>query len=147
MARLQDQTAVITGGASGIGEAAVRLFTQEGARVVIADVQDGKGETLADSLAGAAVYQHTDVTQEHDVRAALQRAQDEYGRQDCGFTNAGLAGAGRPHLNPATGVATRAGPAVLAFGVGMVFPPAEVAPECTASRIEDQSHACGRSRL
>lgn len=96
MGRLEDQTAVITGGASGIGEAAVRLFTQEGARVVIADVQDAKGETLADSLAGAAVYQHTDVTQEHDVRAAIQRAQDEYGRIDCVFNNAGIAGAGGP---------------------------------------------------
>lgn len=94
MGQLDDQTAVITGGASGIGEAAVRLFADEGARVVIADIQDAKGETLADSLGGAAVYQHTDVSQEDDVRAAIQRAQDEFGRLDVVYNNAGFAGAG-----------------------------------------------------
>jgi len=92
LGRLDGKVAVITGGASGIGEGTVRLFVDEGARVVIADVQDAKGETLADTLGGRAVYQRTDVTQEADVKAAIQRALDDYGRLDCIFNNAGRGG-------------------------------------------------------
>ena len=96
MGRLDGKVAVVTGGASGIGEGTVRLFANEGCRVVIADIQDRKGETLADTLGGAAVYQRTDVSQEDEVEQAVQRALDEYGRLDCMFNNAGLAGAGGP---------------------------------------------------
>lgn len=96
MGKLDDKAAVITGGASGIGEATVRLFVDEGARVVIADVQDAKGERLADTMGGAAVFQHADVSSEDGVRAAVRRAVDEYGRLDCMFNNAGLGGAGGP---------------------------------------------------
>jgi NAD(P)-dependent dehydrogenase (short-subunit alcohol dehydrogenase family) len=92
MSKLEGRVAVITGGASGMGEATVRRFVDEGARVIIADIQDAKGETLADTLAGAAVYHHTDVASEDDVKAAIQRAIDEFGRLDCMFNNAGLAG-------------------------------------------------------
>ena len=60
MSRLDGKVAVITGGASGMGEGTVRRFVDEGARVVIADIQDAKGHTLADTLGGAAVYQPTD---------------------------------------------------------------------------------------
>ena len=55
MSKLEGKVAVVTGGASGMGEASVRRFVDEGARVVIADIQDQKGETIADTLAGAAV--------------------------------------------------------------------------------------------
>jgi len=96
MARLEGKTAVITGGASGIGEATVRLFAAEGARVVIADIQDGAGERLASDLGGSAVYQHTDVTSEDDIRAAIARAMKEFGRLDCIFNNAGIVGAVGP---------------------------------------------------
>jgi NAD(P)-dependent dehydrogenase (short-subunit alcohol dehydrogenase family) len=96
MGRLDGKSAVITGGASGIGEGTVRLFVEEGARVVIADVQDERGETLAQSLGGAAVYQHTDVAEESQVQAAVKRAVDEYGRLDCMFNNAGFGGAVGP---------------------------------------------------
>ncbi len=92
LGRLDGKVAVITGGASGIGEGTVRLFVEEGARVVIADVQDARGETLADTLGGRAVYQRTDVCQEADVKAAVQRALDDYGRLDCIFNNAGRGG-------------------------------------------------------
>ena len=93
MNRMTDRVAVITGGASGMGEATVRRFVDEGARVVIADLQDAKGNTLADTLGGAAVYQHTDVAEERDVRAAVERAVAEFGRLDVMFNNAGIGGA------------------------------------------------------
>jgi NAD(P)-dependent dehydrogenase (short-subunit alcohol dehydrogenase family) len=84
---------VITGGASGIGEATVRLFVAEGARVVIADLQDAKGEALAKELGASAAYQRTDVTKDADVRAAVERATREFGRLDCIYNNAGITGA------------------------------------------------------
>jgi len=96
LGRLDGKVAVITGGASGIGEGTVRLFVEEGARVVIADVQDAKGETLADILGGRAIYQHTDVSDEAQVKAAIQRALDEYGSLDCIYNNAGFGGAVGP---------------------------------------------------
>ncbi len=93
MARLDGKVAVITGGASGMGEGTVRRFVDEGARVVIADIQDAKGHTLADTLGGAAVYQHVDVADEAEVKAAVARAVSEFGRLDCMFNNAGFGGA------------------------------------------------------
>ncbi len=96
MGRLEGKVAVITGGASGIGEATTQLFVAEGAHVVIADVQDDLGEALARSLGDAAVYQRTDVAVEDDVRTAVQRAVSEFGRLDCMFNNAGILGATGP---------------------------------------------------
>ena len=91
MGQLDGKVAVITGGASGIGEATTRLFAAEGARVVIADIQDDRGEALAREV-GDAVYQRTDVSREDDVRAAIARATDAYGRLDCVYNNAGFLG-------------------------------------------------------
>lgn len=96
MGRLDGKVAVITGGASGMGEATVRRFVDEGGRVVVADVQDAKGHTIADTLAGAAVYQHTDVADDADVRADVRRAIDEFGAIDIMFNNAGIGGAVGP---------------------------------------------------
>lgn len=93
MGKLDGRAAVITGGASGIGEATVRLFVAAGARVVIADLQDAKGEALAKELGASAVYQRTDVTKDADVRAAVERATREFGRLDCVYNNAGITGA------------------------------------------------------
>ena len=94
MGRLEGKVAVITGGASGIGEASVRLFVEEGAEVVVADVQDERGGKLASEL--GAEYVHADVTLEEDVEAAVSHAVDVYGRLDCMFNNAGVAGAVGP---------------------------------------------------
>ena len=96
MGRLQDKVAIVTGGASGIGEATVRLFVAEGARCVIADIQDDKGEALATELGDAAVYARTDVSREDDVRGAVERAVSEFGRLDVMFNNAGYVGAPGP---------------------------------------------------
>ncbi len=92
MGRLEGKVAVVTGGASGIGEATVRLFVAEGARCVIADVQDDRGNALAGELGGLAAYRRTDVTIEEDVKAAVALAASKFGRLDCIFNNAGIVG-------------------------------------------------------
>ena len=95
MGRLDGKTALVTGGASGIGEATVRLFAGEGARVVIADIQDERGRRLAGELGGArSAYQRCDVSREADVQAAVAQAVERFGRLDCIFNNAGYAGIG-----------------------------------------------------
>ena len=63
---------IVTGGASGLGEGTVRMLVREGAQVVVADVQDDKGQALASELGGAFV--HCDVTQEADAQAAVAKA-------------------------------------------------------------------------
>jgi NAD(P)-dependent dehydrogenase (short-subunit alcohol dehydrogenase family) len=88
--------ALITGGASGLGEATVRLFAREGARVVIADLQDERGQRVARELGAAALYQRTNVAREADIAAAVDRAVAEFGRLDCMFNNAGVVGAVGP---------------------------------------------------
>jgi len=96
MARLDGKVAVVTGGASGIGEGTVRLFAQEGARVVIADIQDGRGQHLAEELGPTTAYLRTDVAQEDDIRTAVEHAVKKWGRLDCMFNNAGFGGVSGP---------------------------------------------------
>ena len=96
MSRLEGKVAVITGGASGIGEGTVRLFASEGAKVVIADVQDARGERLAEELGTSTSYYHTDVSQEEEVRASIAHAVNKWGRLDVMFNNAGFGGVSGP---------------------------------------------------
>ena len=93
MGKLDGKVAVITGGASGIGDATVRLFVEEGGRVVIADVQDERGARLAEELGKSASYLHADVSQEAHVSGAIAHAVSRFGRLDCLFNNAGAGGA------------------------------------------------------
>jgi NAD(P)-dependent dehydrogenase (short-subunit alcohol dehydrogenase family) len=92
--RLARKVALITGGASGIGEATVRLFVREGAVVAIADIQDERGRRLAGELGDRAAYVHTDVRREPDVQAAVAETVKRFGRLDCVFNNAGYGGVG-----------------------------------------------------
>jgi NAD(P)-dependent dehydrogenase (short-subunit alcohol dehydrogenase family) len=90
---LKGKVAIITGGANGIGEATAELFVEEGARVVIADVADAKGEALAAKLGTNARYLHTDVSQRKQVQALVDYAIAEFGDLDVMFNNAGISGA------------------------------------------------------
>jgi len=94
VSRLAGKVALVTGGASGIGEATVRLFVAEGASVVIADLQDERGGRVAGELGARAAYAHADVSREAEVQAAVEAAVRRYGRLDCIFNNAGYGGVG-----------------------------------------------------
>jgi NAD(P)-dependent dehydrogenase (short-subunit alcohol dehydrogenase family) len=83
---------VITGGCSGIGLATVELFLAEGAKVVAADINDEKGQSLEAGYGGRLAYAHCDVTKEDDIAAALKLAADRFGGLDILFNNAGAAG-------------------------------------------------------
>ena len=97
MGRMDGKVAVVTGGASGIGEATVRRFVQEGARaVVIGDLQHEVGEDLAAELGATVSVLHCDVTREADVAALVDSAVDRFGRLDVMFNNAGFGGAVGP---------------------------------------------------
>lgn len=87
---LAGKVAIITGGASGIGKAAVELFAAEGAKVVVADIQDEAGEALAERLGGAAVFRHVDVGSEADMQAIVDLAVERFGALDILFNNAGM---------------------------------------------------------
>jgi NAD(P)-dependent dehydrogenase (short-subunit alcohol dehydrogenase family) len=90
--RIEGRTAVVTGGCSGIGLATVRRFVEEGARVVIGDIDDAAGEALAAELGGPDVvtYVHVDVTSKEEVDALFRTAKDTYGSVDIAFNNAGI---------------------------------------------------------
>jgi NAD(P)-dependent dehydrogenase (short-subunit alcohol dehydrogenase family) len=96
MGRLDGKVAVITGGSSGIGNASVRLFIKEGAQVVFGDIQDEIGIALAEELGPNALYLHTDVRNESEIKALIDLAVERFGRLDCIFNNAGFPGVGGP---------------------------------------------------
>ncbi|PWA42577.1 glucose/ribitol dehydrogenase [Artemisia annua] len=93
--RLEGKVAIITGGASGFGENTVRLFAKHGANVLIADVQDDRGNSIcADfvSTPSEVIYVRCDVTKEADVKNVLDTAVSMFGKVDIVFSNAGIPG-------------------------------------------------------
>ncbi|KAF5937252.1 hypothetical protein HYC85_024758 [Camellia sinensis] len=91
--RLEDKVALITGAASGIGEEAVRLFTENGALVVVADVQDELGHQVVASIGSdKATYHHCDVRDEKQVEETVKFTLEKHGRLDIMFSNAGIIG-------------------------------------------------------
>jgi NAD(P)-dependent dehydrogenase (short-subunit alcohol dehydrogenase family) len=99
--RLAQQTAVITGGAMGLGEAIALAFAREGARVAIADIDQDAGVAVAaavEATGGEALFIRTDVRREDDVAAAVAAATDRWGRLDVMVNNAGIAVAGQDEL-------------------------------------------------
>ncbi|OIS96636.1 short-chain dehydrogenase reductase 3b [Nicotiana attenuata] len=87
--RLEGKVAFITGGASGIGETAARLFTKHVAKVVIADIQDDLGQSIIDQIGekGVVSYIHCDVKVEKNVENAEDMAISKYGKLDIMFSN------------------------------------------------------------
>jgi NAD(P)-dependent dehydrogenase (short-subunit alcohol dehydrogenase family) len=90
MKHLTDKIAIVTGGASGIGAACARRLAAEGATVVITDVQDPMGETLATELGAPAVYLHHDVTSEDAWIEVIAMVKRDFGRLDILVNNAGI---------------------------------------------------------
>ena len=94
--RLKNRVALITGAASGMGESAARIFAQEGARVMIADILEDEGKAVAEAIkysGGDASFVALDVANEEQWRAGVDATVSTYGRLDILVNNAGLSGA------------------------------------------------------
>src|SRR5499425_3434098 len=96
--RLEGKVALVTGGASGIGRATALTFAREGAKLVIADMNDEGGHQTVHMITeqgGEAIFVRTDVSQAVEVQALISQAVATYGRLDCAHNNAGISGGGR----------------------------------------------------
>ena len=85
---LAGRICIVTGGAQGIGEACIRRFAREGAKVVVADIHDTRGAALASELGG--LYVHCDVGVKTQVDALVAQTMETYGRIDVLVNNAGI---------------------------------------------------------
>jgi NAD(P)-dependent dehydrogenase (short-subunit alcohol dehydrogenase family) len=93
--KIQDARAVVTGGASGLGNAVARHVAAAGGKVVILDVQEGPGRAAATALGAHASFLRCDVTSEAEVNAAMESARDRMGALNLLVNCAGVVGAGR----------------------------------------------------
>ncbi|MFN0026151.1 MAG: glucose 1-dehydrogenase [Acidimicrobiales bacterium] len=89
--RLAGKVAIVTGGARGQGEAEVRLFAAEGAKVIISDVLVEPGQALADELGGDVIFTRHDVSSEEEWQHTVALAEERFGRIDVLVNNAGIA--------------------------------------------------------
>src|SRR5712691_3032530 len=95
--QLDDKVALVTGGASGIGRATALTFVREGAKLVIADMQEEGGQQTVHMITekgGEAIFVRTDVSKAVEVQALISQAVETYGRLDCAHNNAGISGLG-----------------------------------------------------
>ena len=92
MGKLENRVAAVTGSASGIGKAIAQLFVNEGARVVVSDIQDELGQKFTNELGKRASFVHADVSIEDDVKGMVEHAVSTFGRLDCIVNNAGMGG-------------------------------------------------------
>lgn len=91
----RSKIALVTGGSSGIGRATALAFAHRGARVVVADVSVEGGEetvNLIHNTGGEAIFIQTDVAQAREIEHLISKTVETYGRLDCAFNNAGIAG-------------------------------------------------------
>ncbi|MGV9292604.1 SDR family NAD(P)-dependent oxidoreductase [Amycolatopsis sp. NPDC003676] len=98
MSAIAGRSIIVTGGASGIGETAARLFAENDALVTIADISTEAGQALAEELSGKGYevqFVTTDVTDEAQVTAMVEAAESAYGRLDGAFNNAGVPNNGK----------------------------------------------------
>ena len=96
MAKLKDKVALVTGGASGIGEGTVRKFVEEGARCVVVDLQIERAQSLAEELGDACLAFAADVASEEGVAGAVDFSVEKFGKLDIVFNNAGILGSVGP---------------------------------------------------
>jgi NAD(P)-dependent dehydrogenase (short-subunit alcohol dehydrogenase family) len=119
--RLEDKVAIVTGGASGIGQASALRFLEQGARVVIADCNEAAARATLTLVAETARerlrFVRCDVAEESDVAALVESALREFGQLDCMFNNAGVPGA----VGPLTDVTVEAWDRTFAVMVRGVF--------------------------
>ena len=102
--RLQGKVALITGAANGIGRQTALRFVAEGARVVVADVDDEAGQGVVsrlEELGGQALYVHADVSRDADCAAMIEAAESAYGALHVLFNNAGIS-----HIDDDDAIAT-----------------------------------------
>jgi NAD(P)-dependent dehydrogenase (short-subunit alcohol dehydrogenase family) len=92
---LEGKVAIVTGGANGIGRAITEVFLEEGARVVVADLDEATGNALVDDLGEAASFVATDVADADSVQAAIEHAQARFGALHVMVNNAGISGSSR----------------------------------------------------
>lgn len=90
--RLKNKIALITGSASGIGKSCAEIFAQEGATVIVSDIDDNKGQQLADKIGENALYQHLDVKNEEDWIRVTKFIQERFIKLDILVNNAGITG-------------------------------------------------------
>ena len=96
MVRFEGQTAIVTGAARGIGEAVARRLVSEGARVLIADIDEAAAATTAQAIGNGALAHRLDVTSVESWTGAVERATSEWSRIDILVNNAGIAGRSAP---------------------------------------------------
>jgi len=96
--RLGGKVALITGGASGMGQSEAVIFAREGAKVIVADVLEAEGKKVADSLGGAGRFVALDVTSEAAWQQAIATAVDTFGKLDVLVNNAGISGTFDPDM-------------------------------------------------
>ena len=99
--RLKDKVAIVTGAASGFGEGIAKRYAEEGAKVVIADINDKDGARVVEEIraaGGSAGYRHTDVSQDAQIKAVVEHATDRFGGLDIMVNNAGWAYSNRSSL-------------------------------------------------
>ncbi len=91
--RLKDKVAIITGGSSGIGRESAILFSQEGAKVLVVDINEQSGESTVDEIrksGGQGIFFRADVAEASACQAMVEKAESEWGKLDILFNNAGI---------------------------------------------------------
>lgn len=113
------EVAIITGAAQGIGKAIALEFFNEGARPVVLDINDHKGQEVADQInqeGGSALYLHCDVTDVHEIEQTISKILDHFGRIDALVNNAGIL-----HVTPIEDVTEEEWDRIMAVNIKSVF--------------------------